>query len=143
MAMPVERRREISRQNGRRSRGPKTMTGKKNSRLNATTHALSSQTLVPFAQEDGGVFAMLEEWLDHYKPDSAETRALIERAVVAAFQKRRCIAAIHRSLQALAGKTGAVAAVLGYEEAATTPSAPGGAAPHHREPLLYRRDRPD
>jgi hypothetical protein len=101
MVLSAEDRRRISRENGARSLGPKTVAGKNTSRANARTHGLSGQTPASFGAQDRGLLDPLAGWIDLFQPATAAERSLIERAFVASVQRRRCIVAAH---QYLAGK---------------------------------------
>jgi hypothetical protein len=96
MALDAEERRQICRQNARRSTGPKTVAGKIKSSSNATKHGLSVKTLRLFRGDSRELQEELDSWMEFYKPTGPDERALVERAVVALIQKQRCIAAARR-----------------------------------------------
>ena len=51
MSLTKAQRAEVSRQNGRKSRGPKTDEGKRRSRTNAVKHGMRAEVL-PLPNED-------------------------------------------------------------------------------------------
>jgi hypothetical protein len=118
MVLDAEERRRINRQNGQRSTGPKTIAGKFRSSLNATTHGLSAQSAGCFGGNAPELRDELDCWIEFYKPTRLEESALIERAVVASIQQKRCIAAAHRHVLESRDSGEAVAAILGCGDAA-------------------------
>ena len=58
----------------------------------------------------------LDSWMQFYKPSGPAERALVERAVVALIQKRRCIAAARHHVLESVDPAEAVAAMLGCED---------------------------
>ena len=89
-ASPV--RAEASRQNGRRSRGPKTSEGKNRSRRNALKHGLRAETLLLEAgnqEENTALLALRDRLEQQFLPRSVEQQLLLETAVHALWQKQR------------------------------------------------------
>jgi hypothetical protein len=139
MPLTAEERRQVCRQNGRRSTGPKTVAGKIKSSLNATTHGLSVKNLRMFRGNTRELQDKLDSWMQFYKPTGPAERALVERAVVALIQKRRCLAAARNHVLESVDPADAVAAMHGCE-------APKQAGPDRQEDApgtsvlaLYRR----
>ena len=113
MAHITEERRRVSRQNGQRSTGPKTIAGKIKSSANAITHGLSGQCLSLFGGDKVALWDKLEYWVEFYKPSGPQERDSIERAVLASTQECRCIAAAHLRVCESVDPAEAVAAILG------------------------------
>lgn len=89
-ASPI--RAEASRQNGRRSRGPKTSEGKHHSRRNALKHGLRAETLLLEAgnkEENTALLALRDRLEQQFLPRSVEQQLLLETAVHALWQKQR------------------------------------------------------
>lgn len=85
-------RAETSRQNGRKSNGPKTTDGKNRSRLNALKHGARSETLLLEAgsQEENTALQALRVRLEQqFLPRTVEQQLLLETAVHALWQKQR------------------------------------------------------
>jgi hypothetical protein len=70
MTLTAEERAEVSRRNGRLSRGPKSEETKRISRQNALKFGLRART-IPLPQEDqAAVAALADEWHSYYRPRS-------------------------------------------------------------------------
>jgi hypothetical protein len=85
---------EISRQNGSKSRGPKTGHGKNRSRQNAYKHGLSAETLLLqiSTEEEKAVFQSLRERFEQEFPvRTIEEQVMLENVVLAVWQRRRCL----------------------------------------------------
>jgi hypothetical protein len=85
-------RAETSRQNGRKSRGPKTREGKNRSRRSALKHGLRAETLLLEAgnQEENTALQALRARLEQqFLPRTVEQQLLLETAVHALWQKQR------------------------------------------------------
>ena len=85
-------RAEASRQNGRQSRGPKTMDGKNRSRRSALKHGLRAETLLLEAgnQEENNALQALRARLEQqFLPSTVEQQLFLETAVHALWQKQR------------------------------------------------------
>jgi hypothetical protein len=84
-----EHQREASRQNGRRSRGPRTETGKRAVRLNGLRHGLRAMDLL-LPNESMDEFQQVRSaFWSTYKPLGAIEEAWADRAVVALWRLRR------------------------------------------------------
>jgi hypothetical protein len=117
MVLSAEERRRVNWQNSQGSRGPRTEAGKNRARLNALTHGLASQKRAIVDPYAPWLSNMLAAWTEVYKPESAGDYKLIERAVVAAIQRQRSIAAVHRRLLHQPATTDLIAALFGDDEA--------------------------
>src|SRR3954447_5731673 len=90
MAISKEQRRRINRQNATLSTGPRTEAGKKISSRNSFKHGLRIETL---ALPDEDAFELrdrLDQWNDFYRPATPGEAELIDLAVFASVQRRRC-----------------------------------------------------
>src|SRR3954447_10486913 len=85
-----EERAEVSRRNGAKSRGPKTVAGRPTSSRNSTKHGMRAKALV-MANEDPEVVAgRIAEWDDHYRPRSPAAQHLVNQCVAATLLADRC-----------------------------------------------------
>lgn len=116
MVLSAEERRRVNQQNARNSSGPKTVAGKNRSRLNPLTHGLAAKSRAALGDHAPVLSALLAAWIDVYRPASPADHELIEQAVVAAIQRQRSIAAVHRRLRDQLAATDPVAALLGDDE---------------------------
>src|SRR5436309_16063664 len=99
MTLTAEERAEISRENGRRSKGPTSEVGKRRSSENALKDGLRARTL-PLPHEDqNAVAALAEEYHSHYRPSSPITRHLINDCIRANLLADRCDRDHHNELQ--------------------------------------------
>ena len=92
MPLTATQRRQINRQNAANSTGPKSDEGKERSRRNALKHGLRAEALDLPNEVPGAFEALADEWHDYYEPDSPGECALVDRAVYATVQLRRCAA---------------------------------------------------
>jgi hypothetical protein len=90
-AVPVSNARaEASRQNGARSRGPRTPEGKARAAQNALKHGLRAQKYLVLPDEDGAEFAALEAaMIEELAPVGALQAVLARRVAVAAWRLAR------------------------------------------------------
>jgi hypothetical protein len=90
-AVPVSNARaEASRQNGARSRGPRTPEGKARAAQNALKHGLRAQKYLVLPDEDGAEFAALEAaMIEELAPVGALQAVLTRRVAVAAWRLAR------------------------------------------------------
>src|SRR3954470_7195982 len=93
MACTPEERAEISRRNGRLSRGPTSERGKSISRMNALNHGCRAETLTMPDEPPELVAELYGEWNDHYRPRSPGARHLLELCVRAKLLSDRCFRA--------------------------------------------------
>jgi hypothetical protein len=81
MTLTAEQRAAISRENGKKSKGPVTELGKSRSRANALTHGLRAEVL-PLPNEDPAKVAEREAaWNDYYQPQSPAAQHLVTECV--------------------------------------------------------------
>jgi hypothetical protein len=90
MTLTAEQRRQINRQNASHSTGPRSTRGKQASRLNALKHGLRIETLALPTEDADTLQGLADQWHNYYQPDSPAECELINRAVLAAIQMRRC-----------------------------------------------------
>src|SRR4051812_37143271 len=90
MSMTKDERAEVSRRNGRLSKGPKSAEGKRRSSQNALKYGLRART-VPLPQEDPqAVAALADEWHAYYRPSSPVARHLTNECLRANLLADRC-----------------------------------------------------
>src|SRR5262249_14555193 len=81
MTLTAEQRAEISRQNGRQSKGPVSAAGKSRSRANSLRHGLRAEVL-PLPNEDPEKVAAREQaWNEYYRPQSPAAQHLVTECV--------------------------------------------------------------
>jgi hypothetical protein len=97
--MASERQIESNRLNALKSTGPKTLEGKAISRANAVKHGLASDILVSDSLQDA-LAARLDEWHNHYKPDTPDANFAVGAAVACTFRIEECQA----NLEAIVGE---------------------------------------
>src|SRR3954470_15671475 len=85
-----EERAEVSRRNGAKSRGPKTEAGRATSSRNSTRHGMRAKVTVMANEDPGVVAARVDEWDDHYRPQSPAARHLVNQCVAATLLADRC-----------------------------------------------------
>src|SRR5258708_6581000 len=66
--MPTEKQIEAARQNGAKSKGPKTPEGKQRSSQNATQHAMLAETLVLHNESNAEFQLTLDAYTQQYQP---------------------------------------------------------------------------
>ncbi len=87
--MTTQKQIEANRRNSRRSTGPKTRTGKAESKMNAMTHGLLAADLV-VRDEDPVEFArVLENLVDELQPQGSLEVQLVERVAACMWRLRR------------------------------------------------------
>jgi hypothetical protein len=97
--MATERQIEANRKNALKSTGPKTPEGKAISRANAVKHGLAADTLISNSLQEA-LAARLDEWRDHYKPDTPDAAFAVGAAVACTFRIEECQA----NLEAIVGE---------------------------------------
>src|SRR4051795_13580906 len=90
MALSADERKQINRKNASRSTGPKTKEGKEKARQNALKHGLRAEALALPIEDTEELRELTDDWLDYYQPASPGMRAMLDRAVSATVQSRRC-----------------------------------------------------
>src|SRR5262249_7317412 len=78
-----------NRRNARRSTGPRTAIGKRNSCMNALKHGLDAQTLILPGEDDATFRARLDAWRADVKPRGPLEDALVEQAARLSWQLDR------------------------------------------------------
>ena len=89
---PAERA-TISRQNGRRSRGPTSERGKMVSRMNALKHGMRAEKLLMPGEDPEAIAALQRRWDDYYRPASPAAEHLVDLCVRAQLVSDRCFRA--------------------------------------------------
>jgi hypothetical protein len=85
---------EANRENAKRSTGPKTEKGKRNSSRNAMTHGLLSKELVIADKESREEFEqLLEELIEDFQPQGRAELSLIETVAISDWRYRRSLCA--------------------------------------------------
>jgi hypothetical protein len=90
MPLTQSQRRKINQANARLSTGPRSDDGKNRSRQNALKHGLRAESLALPNEDPRQNQAKLAEWRDFYKPRTPGERDLVEQAVTASIQLKRC-----------------------------------------------------
>jgi hypothetical protein len=88
MATPAQI--EANRANARKSTGPKTEAGKRNSSKNALTHGLSALEAVVFPGEEDAYQALRDSLIEEHKPNTSTEHALVESIIHAVWTLHRC-----------------------------------------------------
>jgi hypothetical protein len=87
--MDDERRREINRENAKKSTGPRTPAGKARSSMNAVRHGVLAKRLI-LPGENALDFAGLRQGMrEHFRPRDEVEEGLVERMVGATWRQRR------------------------------------------------------
>jgi hypothetical protein len=81
MSLTPEQRSEISRQNGKKSRGPVTEEGKARSRQNAMKHGLRAEILPLPTEAPEVIQVRADSWNDFYQPQSPAAQHLVNQCV--------------------------------------------------------------
>ncbi len=87
--MRSEKQIQASRANGARSHGPVTPQGKFNAAHNATTHALLSSTIVLDDEAEDRFQALLDGFMEEFRPTTQAQMALVETMVAARWRQLR------------------------------------------------------
>src|SRR4051794_40176887 len=99
MTMTAEERAEVSRRNGRRSRGPATEAGRSRARQAARDRGLKART-IPLTHEDHQAVAdRAEQWHDDLKPDTPLACHLINECARASVLADRCDRFLQASIE--------------------------------------------
>ena len=97
MSLTVEQRREIYRNNARKSTGPKTAEGKAASRRNALKHGMRAEVLALPNEDPEVIAARSDEWYDYYNPQSPAAKQLVNECVRATILSDR-VATFHDNI---------------------------------------------
>ena len=87
--MPSLRKSESARENGAKSRGPKTEAGKQRSSQNALRHGLTSQTIVLPSEDPADFERLLDSYLEHFRPASPVAVDLVHELAAAKWRLNR------------------------------------------------------
>jgi hypothetical protein len=98
MPMTAEERAEISRANGRRSRGPASEAGKMASSKNAMKHGARAKKHTMPNEDPDMAQQRKSDWVEYYRPRSPAARHLIDRCVDATLVADRSQAAHDEAL---------------------------------------------
>src|SRR4051794_36414290 len=93
MAKTPEERAQISRDNGRKSNGPKTLRGKMASRCNALKHGCRSQILLMPDESPEEIAGLFASWRGYYRPQSPAAEHLLDLCVRAKLMSDRAFTA--------------------------------------------------
>lgn len=97
--MPSEKQRQTARANGKKSRGPRTLAGKRRSARNSLRHGLLAESVV-LDEEDASLFErLLRRYTDEHRPTTAYAHALVENMAVARWRQMRLWAMEKEGLQ--------------------------------------------
>src|SRR5215469_9295231 len=89
MTLSAAERTAISRQNGQKSRGPKSPQGKARSRFNALKHGLKAKLPVLPGEDAQQYQGRLDAWIADLQPTNDLEQSLVERAVTITWQLDR------------------------------------------------------
>src|SRR5438270_12353236 len=89
MSLTAEQKRDVSRQNGRKSKGPSEQ-GRLRSRYNALKHGLRAETLVLPDEDPAMIAARASAWGEYYQPESPAAIHLTDQCVRATLLADRC-----------------------------------------------------
>ena len=95
--MASQSKSDAARENGKKSRGPITPQGKKNSSRNALKHGLTAESVVLPAESEHDFEELLQAHFDIYKPANAVEMDLVQTMALARWRLRR-IATLESSL---------------------------------------------
>ena len=90
MTLTTDQRREINRENGKKSQGPRTEEGKAKSRKNALKHGLRAEVLAMPHEDPTIAAARAESWNNFYLPASPAAQHLVNECVRATIMSDRC-----------------------------------------------------
>ena len=98
--MTTNRRQESSRENGKKSQGPKTSEGKARSSQNARRHGLLSRQVVLDNESPEQFRLLFRQYAEQFRPESAAEFGFLEEMVAAYWRMRRAWAIEKQSLDA-------------------------------------------
>ncbi len=87
--MATQKQIEANRRNSRRSTGPKTRTGKAESKMNAMKHGLLAADLVVRGEDPVDFTRALESLIDEFQPQGSLEGQLVERVAACMWRLRR------------------------------------------------------
>jgi hypothetical protein len=118
MTLSPAERAEISRQNGKKSQGPKSAQGKSRSKFNALKHGLKAKLPVLPGEDPQQYQGLLDAWIANLQPSNDVEHSLVERAVTITWQLDRAERAETARLSRIIREAPAEAARRREEEAA-------------------------
>lgn len=105
-----EQQKQASRENGKLSRGPVTLAGKKRSSQNALRHGLCAKVIVLDNERKKNYLELLAEFCDRFKPTDSFDMALVEDMAASYWRMRRAMAVqtniVNESMPAAASPDG-------------------------------------
>ncbi|HLG95488.1 MAG TPA: hypothetical protein VKX49_04160 [Bryobacteraceae bacterium] len=87
--MPSLRKSQSARENGAKSRGPKTKAGKQRSSQNAIRHGLTAQTIVLPCEDPADYQRLLDGYLQHFRPAGQVELDLVHEIAAAKWRLNR------------------------------------------------------
>lgn len=96
-----DRRAQVSRTNGAKSRGPRSPDGKAKSAQNSKKHGLTGK-LAPSGEEENAIEALIAKLSARYQADDHQQAALIDRVVTATLRLNRARTLITETLEDMA-----------------------------------------
>ncbi len=87
--MTTQKQIEANRRNSRRSTGPKTRTGKAESKMNAMKHGLLAAEFVVRGEDPAEFTRILESLIDEFQPQGPLEEQLVERIAACMWRLRR------------------------------------------------------
>jgi hypothetical protein len=118
MTLSAAERAAISRQNGQKSRGPRSAEAKNRSRFNALKHGLKAKLPVLPGEDAQEYQGRLDAWIADLQPSNDVEQSLVERAVTITWQLDRAERAETARLTRIIREAPAEAARRQEEEAA-------------------------
>lgn len=98
-----QRKLDANRENGRKSKGPKTIEGKRRSSQNAITHGLLAKraviTVGPAKENEAEFYALLQELRDYYQPHGVQEELDLQELAIAYWKKARAVVAEAGAIQ--------------------------------------------
>src|ERR1700733_6653875 len=87
--MTSPKRAEANRRNSRKSTGPRTLSGKSRSKLNAVTHGLTAETLILPGEDPRAFQGRLENWTAELAPANPFEQDLVRQVVTLSWRLDR------------------------------------------------------
>ena len=96
--MTGAQRRKRNRENGSKSRGPITQSGKESACKNSLTHGLTAKILTLPGEDREILHARAQRWHDDYQPDGADEESLVNQLILGELRLDRIANAEHEIL---------------------------------------------
>jgi len=87
--MVSEQKLAANRRNAQKSTGPRTLSGKAISSMNAVKHGLCSSKPLVTGENEAEYAGFVDRWLDELRPSGARQELMAEQIILAAWQMRR------------------------------------------------------